>query len=232
MSEPARILIAEDDANIALGLRELLSSEGFSVEVCTRGDEVEPLVARFKPQLLILDIMLPGRNGYDVCRDLRAKGYRFAILMLTAKSQELDKVLGLELGADDYQTKPFGLRELLARVHALLRRVSESVGTSSKTSVIPIGDSEINLKRFELVRAGKVHPLTPTEMKLLLCLHRHSGQVVKRDVLFDEVWGIDYLGTTRTLDQTVAQLRKKLGDVAQSSRHLHTVHGVGYRLEI
>jgi DNA-binding response OmpR family regulator len=150
--------------------------------------------------------------------------------MLTAKGQEMDKVVGLESGADDYVTKPFGVRELLARVHALLRRAGPDSGHSATDATFRIGDSEIDPRTFRLRRNGEVHDLTARELHLLQVFFRHPGEVLSRDRLLGEVWGQRYLGTTRTLDQVIVQLRRKLGDPGDAPRHLLTVHGVGYRL--
>ena len=228
MNAPIRIVIVEDDPHIALGLEEILTTEGYDVARCGRGDEALDLVTRHEPQLILLDVMLPGLSGYDVCRQLRAAKIRTPILMLTAKGQEIDKVIGLEIGADDYVTKPFGLRELLARVHALLRRALPS--TSATEDEFTIGKCTIDSKRFELRRGKQVESLSARELKLLQLFHAHRGEVLSRDRLLNDVWGINYFGTTRTLDQVIVQLRKKLGDGGSAPRHLLTVHGVGYKL--
>jgi DNA-binding response OmpR family regulator len=222
------VLCIEDDPNILIGLRELLEGDGFVVETCTRGDEACTMANRVNPGLIVLDVMLPGLSGFDVCKQLRAAGTRTPILMLTAKGQEIDKVIGLELGADDYLTKPFGVRELLARVHALLRRATPTTGTPNLQE-FSIGDSVIDPKRFELRRGSEVSEITPKELKLLELFHAHPGEVLSRDRLLNEVWGIQYYGTTRALDQVIVQLRRKLGENGQPT-HLITVHGVGYKL--
>jgi len=223
-----KILIVEDDPHILLGLEEILKSEGYEVAVCNRGDKALDAVAKGHPALVILDVMLPGLNGFDVCKQLRAKKVAIPILMLTAKGQELDKVIGLDGGADDYMTKPFGVRELVARIHALLRRcVKES---NEGDAVFQIGASSIDPKRFELRRGKTTEELTAKELRLLQLFHKHPGEVFSRDKLLNEVWGYNYFGTTRTLDQVIVQLRKKLGDSADDPRHLLTVHGVGYKL--
>ena len=223
-----KILIIEDDSSIRLGLVELLRSEGFDIAVCERGDKAVEHARKFQPALIVLDVMLPGRNGFDICRDLRAEKSQALILMLTAKSQELDKVVGLDLGADDYVTKPFGVRELLARIHALLRRCH---AVDSGTDAFTLGKAEVDPKTYSLRRGREVFPITETELKLLQIFHQHRGQVLSRERLLNNVWGVDYFGTTRTLDQFVAQLRKKLGDTGSEPRIILTVHGVGYRLE-
>ena len=226
-----KILVVEDDPSILLGLEEVLKGDGFEVATCNRGDAALAAIERHRPALLVLDVMLPGLSGYDLCKQLRAKQNSLPILMLTAKSQELDKVVGLELGADDYLAKPFGVRELLARIHALLRRAGGS-GSPAIDSVatFQIGTATINPKTFQLKRGNLVEELTAKELKLLQVFHAHPGEVMSRDRLLNEVWGYNYYGTTRTLDQVIVQLRKKLGAPGDESKHLLTVHGVGYKL--
>jgi DNA-binding response OmpR family regulator len=227
MTMKKKILVVEDDAHIRFGLVELLTSEGFHVEACARGDEALEAVARHRPSLIVLDVMLPGLSGYDVCKGLRAQPYRGLILMLTAKGQEMDKVIGLELGADDYVTKPFGLRELTARVHALLRR-DKTAGTPTPESA-ELNDCTLDARTFELKRGRKSVPLTARELKLLQLFASHPREVLSRDRLLNEVWGYEYYGTTRTLDQAIVQLRKKLADVGADPMQIATVHAVGYR---
>lgn len=226
-----KILIVEDDPHILLGLEEVLKSDGFDVAVCNRGDEALAAVSRHRPALLVLDVMLPGLSGYDICKQLRSRKSTMPILLLTAKGQEIDKVVGLDLGADDYVTKPFGVRELLARIHALLRR-SGVVGAvaADGQAAFRIGPAIINPKTFELTRGNTVEELTAKELKLLQLFFAHPGEVLSRDRLLSEVWGYNYYGTTRTLDQVVVQLRKKLEEPGGEPRHLLTVHGVGYKL--
>ena len=226
-----KILIIEDDPHILLGLEEVLKSDGFDVAVCNRGDHAIDAIAKHRPTLIVLDIMLPGLSGYDVCRQLRTRKVATPVLMLTAKSQEIDKVVGLDLGADDYVTKPFGVRELLARIHALLRRT----GVSSEDALVydtpfQIGSAVIDPKTFQLKRGKIVEDLTARELNLLRLFFGHAGEVLSRDRLLNEVWGYNYYGTTRTLDQVIVQLRKKLGDNGDTPTHLLTVHGVGYKL--
>jgi DNA-binding response OmpR family regulator len=225
-----KVLIVEDDPHILLGLEEVLKSEDFEVTVCQRGDQALAAVAKQEPGLIILDVMLPGLSGYDICKQLRANRVAVPILMLTAKGQEIDKVIGLELGADDYVTKPFGLRELLARIHALLRRTTKDGQSSELKTSFQIGSAVIDSKKFQLKRGKVVEDLTAKELKLLQMFHSHPGEVFSRDRLLNEVWGYNYYGTTRTLDQTIVQLRKKLGDNGSEPKHLFTVHGVGYKL--
>ena len=225
-----KILIVEDDPHISLGLEEVLKSDGLEAIVCNRGDRAIAVVEREAPQLIVLDVMLPGKSGYDLCKELRAKKITTPILMLTAKGQELDKVVGLDLGADDYVTKPFGVRELLARIHALLRRAANGTNESTVREPFQIGNTTIDPKTFRLRRGKTIEELTAKELKLLQFFHGHLDEVLSRDRLLNEVWGYNYGGTTRTLDQVVVQLRKKLGDSSDNPKHLLTVHGVGYRL--
>ena len=236
----AKILVVEDDANILLGLEEVLRSEGHAVTVCRRGDRALEAVQAHQPDLLILDVMLPGLNGYDVCRQLRSRDPALPVLMLTAKSQEMDKVIGLQLGADDYLTKPFGVRELIARIQALLRRrghgrTGETKDPATSLENAPaepfkIGSCVIDPRQFTVRRGPITEELTARELRVLQLLHGHPGEVFSRDRLLTEVWGYAYHGTTRTLDQVVVQLRRKLGDSGDRPRHLLTVHGVGYKL--
>src|SRR5213593_895047 len=225
-----KILIVEDDPHILLGLEEVLKSDGFDVAVCNRGDQAVDAVTKSRPSLIVLDVMLPGKSGYDICRELRAKKAATPILMLTAKGQEIDKVVGLDLGADDYVTKPFGVRELLARIHALLRRTHAPAKDAESQAPFQIGVATIDPKTFQLRRGKAVEELTAKELKLLQLFFAHPGEVLSRDRLLNEVWGYNYYGTTRTLDQVIVQLRKKLGDNGGEPKHLLTVHGVGYKL--
>jgi DNA-binding response OmpR family regulator len=226
-----KVLIVEDDPHILLGLEEVLKSDGFDVAVCNRGDQAIDAVRKHRPALVLLDVMLPGLSGYDICKQLRAKKVATPILMLTAKGQEIDKVVGLDLGADDYVTKPFGVRELLARIHALLRRTA-AVPSSEANAQAPfqIGSATIDPKTFQLKRGKATEELTPKELKVLQLFAAHPSEVLSRDRLLNDVWGYNYYGTTRTLDQVIVQLRKKLGDNGDDPKHLLTVHGVGYKL--
>jgi DNA-binding response OmpR family regulator len=228
-----KVLIVEDDPHILLGLEEVLKSEGYETTSCNRGDEAVAAVAKFQPTLIVLDVMLPGASGYDICKQLRAMKISTPILMLTAKGQEIDKVIGLDLGADDYVTKPFGVRELLARIQALLRRIgSGAMAQADDESPFQIGSATIDPKTFQLKRGRAVAELTAKEVKLLQVFHAHAGEVLSRDKLLNEVWGYNYYGTTRTLDQVIVQLRKKLGDNGGEPKFLQTVHGVGYKLVV
>jgi DNA-binding response OmpR family regulator len=223
------ILVVEDDANIALGLEEVLRSEGFEVAVVKRGDHAFEAAAKRKPALIILDVMLPGLSGFEVCKELRAAKNNTPVLMLTAKGQEIDKVVGFGLGADDYVTKPFGVKELIARIHAILRR-GGNIHEAEASEEFTIGSAIVDPKKFQIRRGKVVEELTLKELKLLQVFHAHVGEPLSRDRLLNEVWGYNYYGTTRTLDQVIVQLRKKLGDTRDEPKRILTVHGVGYKL--
>lgn len=227
MNAKKLILVVEDDESIRFGLEEILRGEGFEVALAKRGDEALPAIAAKKPALIILDVMLPGQSGFDICKNLRAQKNNTPILMLTAKGQEIDKVVGLGLGADDYVTKPFGVQELIARVHALLRRTQQN---SEPDTSFKIGGATVDPKLFQVRRGKTTEELSLKELKLLQLFHAHPGEPLSRDRLLNEVWGYNYYGTTRTLDQTIVQVRRKIGDNGDQPRHILTVHGVGYKL--
>lgn len=229
----ARILIAEDDANIRQGLIATLESDGYDVTAASDGAQALRLYPQKSFDLVLLDIMMPKASGYDVCRELRARGAAVPVLFLTAKGEEVDKVVGLKLGADDYVTKPFGVHELLARVEALLRRARVARAAASAPELPPtfsLGDALIDRRKFTAAVSGEEMALTARELKLAEMFGAHAGEVLTRDALLNAVWGVNYLGTTRTLDQHVAQLRKKVS--ARGGRDpIATVHGVGYRYD-
>jgi DNA-binding response OmpR family regulator len=225
------ILIVEDDPHIRLGLVDALKAEGYEVSECRDGTSAVRQVRALQPSLVLLDVMLPGKSGFDICREIRASGNTVPILMLTAKGQEVDKVVGLELGADDYVTKPFGLRELIARIQALLRRSGATSAAAPAPEEFAIGPIRIFPAALRGQHGDDVIEFTPREMAVLLVLQRELGNAVSRDRLLNEVWGVDYLGTTRTLDQLIVKLRQKLEPDVSEPRYLRTVHGLGYRLE-
>jgi DNA-binding response OmpR family regulator len=229
----AKILIAEDDANIRLGLVATLESEGYAVTAAGDGAQALKLFPQEKFDLVVLDVMMPKASGYDVCRELRARGTRVPVLFLTAKGEEVDKVVGLKLGADDYVTKPFGVHELLARVEALVRRgrTSAAPATPNLPPTFRLGIAEIDRQKFSAKVSGRLNALTARELRLAETFAQHPGEVLTRDALLNAVWGVDYLGTTRTLDQHVAQLRKKVEATPDSPVTIITVHGVGYRCD-
>ena len=226
-----RILVVEDDPHIRLGLCDALRSEGYDVTECGDGAQAAPLLKQARSDLIILDVMLPRKSGYDVCRELRGARNRVPILMLSAKGQEIDKVVGLELGADDYVTKPFSVRELLARVHALLRRMEPGGGATDIPDEIAFGRVRVDSKALRGKRGKESFELTPRELKVLALLYRERGHAVSRENILNDVWGIEYYGTTRTLDQLIVKLRQKIEDVPGEPKHLLTVHSLGYRLE-
>jgi DNA-binding response OmpR family regulator len=231
----ARILVAEDDANIRLGLAATLESEGYEVTTASDGAQALRLYPQNKYDLVLLDVMMPKASGYDVCRELRAAGAAAPILFLTAKGEEVDKVVGLKLGADDYVVKPFGVHELLARVEALLRRGRASAAGVAAAAGLPpvfhLGAAEIDRRAFTARLPGRAaESLTARELKLAETFAAHAGDTLTRDQLLNAVWGVGYFGTTRTLDQHVAQLRKKIEPDPETPRAILTVHGVGYRL--
>ncbi len=211
---------------------DALESEGYEVTECSDGGQALPLIKQTLPDLVILDVMLPRKSGFDICRELRAAKNAVPVLMLTAKGEEIDKVIGLELGADDYVTKPFGLRELLARVHALMRRSGSREAAASLPEEISFGAVKVRTSSLRGLREEQEFELTPRELAVLALLHRNAGDAVSRDRILNEVWGVDYLGTTRTLDQVIVKLRQKIEHEPSEPRHLLTVHGLGYRLEM
>lgn len=229
----ARLLIAEDDANIRAGLLATLESEGYAVTAAADGAQALKLFPQEKFDLVLLDIMMPKASGYDVCRELRARGARVPVIFLTAKGEEIDKVVGLKLGADDYVTKPFGVHELLARVEAVLRR--SRPGPAADGPDLPptfkLGTAVVDRRKFSVAVDGRTTALTARELKLAEIFARHPGEVLTRDALLNAVWGVDYFGTTRTLDQHVAQLRKKVEVAPENPATIVTVHGVGYRYQ-
>ena len=223
----AYVLFAEDDETLRTGLEAALSSEGYETCGCKDGNEALSAFAQRRPDLLILDVMMPGKSGFDVCVEVRRSDPSVPIIFLTAKTSEADVVIGLGLGADDFIPKPFRIRELLARVSAALRRGRLAAATEP-SDMFTIGSARIDARRF-LVSTGEPpdQPLTIRELGLLKEFAAHPGEVLSRDTLLDEVWGMDYAGGTCTLDQHIVQVRRKLGP---SGDLIETVRGVGYRL--
>jgi DNA-binding response OmpR family regulator len=227
-----RILVAEDDEHIRAGLVDALEGQGYAVEAAADGRKALDAYRRERVDLVLLDLMMPALSGYDVCRAIRQKDAATPILMLTAKGEEIDKVVGLELGADDYITKPFGVRELLARVAAALRR-SRAADTPSGAAHVPdefrFGPAVVNRRTYTCTLGKRRHDLTARELKLLEAFYLRPGDVLSRNDLLNAVWGVDYYGTTRTLDQHVAQVRRKVEPRPDAPVTILTVHGVGYR---
>jgi DNA-binding response OmpR family regulator len=227
-----RILIVEDEYAVARGLEYGLTHEGFEVLWADTGQRALELARGRDPHLILLDIRLPDISGFDVCRQLRAEGARQPILMLTARDEELDKVLGLELGADDYVVKPYSLRELISRIRASLRRAYGELAAVSHRDRIRFGEVELDLERLQVTRRGRLVDLTPTEFRLLRYLVMHPDRPLSRDTLIEAVWGYDSdIGSDRTVDVHVRHLREKLEDDPANPRWLVTVRGVGYKFE-
>jgi DNA-binding response OmpR family regulator len=231
-TDKKRILIIEDDESISLGLRMNLEAEGYEVRIAEDGETgLEHIRRRDEGlDLVILDVMLPRRNGLEVLRVLRGEGNAVPVIVLSARGAEMDKVMGLELGAEDYVTKPFGLAELLARVRAVLRR--DAIARPRSEEVVRAGDLEINASTRQVTKAGTAVPLTPTEFEILWYLVEAAGHVRSRDQIKSRVWGAGHHGTQRTIDNFLAQLRAKLEADPSEPRHLLTVRGVGYRFQI
>jgi len=227
-----KILIIEDEPNIIELVAYNLTNNGYDCVSAEDGIMGITLVHREKPDLILLDIMLPGKNGYDICRELREEGNKIPIIMLTAKTDEVDKILGLEFGADDYITKPFSVRELMARIKAVLRRYDENNSSEqSSENIIKIGDIEINTDRHEVTVAGNIVSLTLKEFELLCFLTENRGHVYSRDQILDKVWGIDFAGESRTVDVHIRYLRKKLGQDDNEEKYIQTIRGKGYKMQ-
>lgn len=223
------VLIVEDDTAILRGLKDSLAKKQYDVITASEGDEGYSLALAKKPDLMILDLMLPNMNGLEICQRLREEGFSAPILMLTAKGEESDRVLGLDLGADDYMTKPFSIRELLARVRALLRRTQSGEKLPDE---LRFDDVVVDFRRFEASKRGTALDLTKKEFGILRLLAAKAGQVVSRDDLLNDVWGYENYPSTRTVDTHIGWLRSKLETDPAAPKRLITVHGVGYKLTI
>ena len=221
-----RILLAEDEPDMAMGLRDNLQFEGYEVITATDGEEAIEKAKSERPDLILLDVMMPKRDGLEVCKEVRQAGFTVPILMLTAKSQEIDVVRGLEAGADDYVTKPFSVRELLARIKAILRRANESVNVSR---VMRIGDAEVDLVKGKVTRAGNEYPLGHFEIEILKMLIDNAEKAVDRNKLLDEIWGLAAFPANRTVDNHIVSLRRKIEKDSKHPQHIITVHSVGYK---
>ena len=223
-----KILIIEDDTGIQMSLKDEFESEGYVVYTADDGEEGLKMVGDQKPDLIILDVMLPILDGYEVCKKLRREGDNTPIIMLTVKDKEIDKVLGLEFGADDYVTKPFSLRELLARVKTIFRRTEER---STELTSYCIGETELNFKKYEARKRGQKVELTPLEFQMLMLLVKQKGQVLARDDFLDKIWGEDNLiVSSKTIDSHIANIRKKIEDDPSNPEFIKSVRGVGYKL--
>lgn len=233
--EGRRVLVVEDDASIAIGLRINLESEGYEVHVADDGERGLELARTMDPDLIVLDVMLPKRNGLEVLHELRDEGRHVPIIILSAKSAEMDKVAGLELGAEDYVAKPFSLAELLARVRGALRRGTAAVAADRRAhqrTRTSFGDVEVDVAARTIRRAGELVDVTATEFDVLLCLLGERGRALSRDEIFRRVWGPNHHGTPRTVDNFIQQLRAKLEADPQDPAFIQTVRGVGYRFDM
>lgn len=225
------ILVAEDDRHIRRGLIEIFQAEGYQTLEAADGPTTLALFNEKKPDFICLDIMMPGMNGYDVCREIRKSRPDIPIVFITAKSEEVDKVLGLELGADDYIQKPFGVREVTARIRAVTRRCFAERPSNEQGESFSMGDLEVRPKELRAYRSGEGIDLSLRDVKILNLLKRNKGIVVDRDTLFDKCWGIDYFPNSRALDQHISQLRRKVEVDPKEPRIIRTVHGIGYRYD-
>jgi DNA-binding response OmpR family regulator len=222
----SKILIVEDEPDMVLGLKDNFEFEGYEVLTASDGQTGLERARTQKPDLLVLDIMLPKLSGLEVCKTLRGEGFEAPIVMLTARGQEIDKVVGLELGADDYVTKPFSIRELLARVRAILRR---SEGKKKRLSRYQFSDVELDFEAYRAKKGAEPLELSPREFELLRYLIERKGETVSRDRLLEDVWGYESYPSTRTVDTHIAKLRAKIGDSGSEPRWILTIHGVGYK---
>ncbi len=231
-----RILIIEDDRTISEGLEAAFKFHEFDVFCAGSSEAGLPLVRQKKPDLVILDIMLPGLDGFAACKKIREQDPRLPVIMLTAKSQESDKLLGFELGADDYVTKPFSAKELIARVKAVLKRTASALAPSSPSApsaqhVVTIGNASVNFDNFTLAKGPDEFALSPKEHAILKLFVKHPDMVISRSRIIDEVWGDEYFPSPKTIDNFVVKLRSKIEDDPKNPRHILTVHGAGYKFK-
>lgn len=225
-----KILVVEDEPSLIFTLRDTLESEGYDVVVCEEGTQAVEMAKEHKPDLMILDIMLPGKSGYDILEEIRKEKFTFPVIMLTAKDQEPDKVKGLSLGADDYLTKPFGVKELLARIKARLRRAG-TYSTSGQVDILQLGDVKIDLLESVVHRPdGNEIELTSREVELIRYLLKSANEPISRDELLEKVWRYEFSTNTRTVDVHISKLRAKIEVHPDDPRYLITLHGVGYML--
>jgi DNA-binding response OmpR family regulator len=226
-----KILIAEDDQYIREGLRDLLEAEGYQTVLAVDGTEAVTKYHEESPHLVLLDIMMPGKDGYTVCREIRGHSSQVPVIFLSAKSEEIDRVIGLELGADDYIMKPFGTREVVARIRAVTRRSLATQSPEGKARVLKLGDLEVYPEELRARREELRIDLSLRDVSILELLHDNRGKVVDRNTLFDHCWGQTYLPNSRTLDQHISKLRKLIEKDPQNPEIIRTVHGVGYRYD-
>lgn len=226
-----KILVVEDEPSLVFTLRDTLENEGYEVYVSETGSDAIDLVRDLKPDLMILDVMLPGTSGFDICKQVREEKYTFPIIMLTARDQEIDKVTGLNIGADDYMTKPFGVKELFARIQARLRRAN-SYSKTGPMDVITLGQIRIELNESIVVRPDSEVELTTREVELIRYMVSQANEPVSRDALLEHVWRYEYSTNTRTVDVHISKLRSKIELHPEDPRYLVTLHGVGYMLKL
>ena len=230
-----KILVIEDEPGIAFSLETDLQTEGYEVEIVDDGAKAIPRALAESFDLILLDVMLPNMDGFEICRQLRHQGLKTPVILLTAKTHEAEKILGLDVGADDYVTKPFSPRELRARIRSVLRRATEPAAVqgaaSKRDDVHRFGICELDMTRFELRRNGKCVETTATELKLLAAFIRNRGRMLTRECLLDEVWGTGIAVTDRVIDNHIVSLRKKIEDEPSVPRYLISVRGVGYRFD-
>ncbi len=233
-----KVLIAEDDRHTREGLTEILAAEGYETLPAADGEQALALFEEHGPEVACLDVMMPGASGYDVCREIRRSAPGVGILFISAKGEEIDKVLGLELGADDFIVKPFGVKEVVARIRAVTRRLivqrkaaRGDLGAAGGDGRFAMGDLEVVPEELRAYRGGEAVELSLRDVKILQLLHRQRGKAVSRDAFFDECWGFDYLPNSRCLDQHISQLRRRVEADPGQPAIIRTVHGVGYRFE-
>ena len=223
-----KVLVAEDDVNTRRGLVEILKEEGYQIVEAANGDEALELFRQENPDFVCLDIMMPGMSGYDVCKNIRSVNDRVPVIFISAKSEEIDKVLGLELGADDYIMKPFGIKEVIARIRAITRRCKRE-NKSDTSQQFELGDILVDPVELKAKRSDSEIELSLREVTILALFHEYRGKVLDRDTLLNRCWGIDYFPNSRTLDQHISNLRKKIEIDPKKPVIIQTVHGSGYR---
>lgn len=231
-NNPKKIVIVEDEPSLVFTLRDTLENEGYEVFVVEEGNGAVDLVQEVDPDLMLLDLMLPGKSGYDICKEIRDLRFTFPIIMLTARDQEIDKVTGLNIGADDYITKPFGVKELLARINARLRR-SRAYSNTGPIDSLELEPVKIDLKESKVLKPDNVEiELTTREVELIRYLVNHANEPISRDELLEKVWRYEFSTNTRTVDVHISKLRSKIEMHPDDPRYLVTLHGVGYMLKI
>jgi DNA-binding response OmpR family regulator len=225
-----RILVIEDEPSLGMAIRDELEFEGFEASVVEDGKAGLDRILAESPDLVVLDLMLPGKSGFEICREVRDRGMATPVIMLTARAQEVDRIRGLELGADDYMVKPFSLAELVARIRAVLRRTQGAGRTEGAPEILEVGELRLDVRKQEAFNRGRKVELTHKEFQLLELLLRHPGEVISRDEFLKRVWGEDIYVTPRTVDTHMASLRKKIEEEVDRPRYIQSVRGAGYKL--